>query len=58
MGYGDMILIAILLALVVSFWISLPSKARYQDDQRDDGGLDCKQSQNDSRDSNGGDGAD
>lgn len=58
MGTGDLILIAILLVLPVSFWIRLPKKARYYDEQRDDASLDRKRSQYDSDGSGGGDGGD
>jgi hypothetical protein len=54
MGNSDLILIAVLLLLLVSFWIRF--RGRYPDDQRDDASLDRKRSDYDNGDSGGGDG--
>lgn len=53
MGTGDLILLAVLVILVGSFWIR--RRWRFVDDQRDDASLDRKRTEHIGDDSSGGD---
>ena len=54
MGYGDMIFLGIVVALVGSFWFR--TRWRFQDDQRDDASHDRARARDLDNDSSGGDG--